>query len=372
MSRRYTLIALFLISSLLLAGCGKKRHNTMPDSSSSVAQYEKFRRSYDARGFYADDWDYDEEEAAGAGRKTRNSRDGGTPPKPNAGVTNIVLNRAHKSIGTPYHFGGTTPGGFDCSGFVQWAFKGAGIKLPRTAQEQSVSGYKIRDKSKLRAGDIVAFRRRGGYHTGIYIGNGKFIHAPRRNTRVRIESMDTDYFARNYIGGRRVAGGSRSLELAQATEKADREYQASRKSKSRRSDVDRDRKSKKKDDVSSSRSKKKKSEAREERSSKKRDVSSSRDKDRSKDSARKSRDKSQDRQDKAKSSSRKSDVKGQGGGKSSASKGGSGKDSGSAQKSKGSSSDKKVQKQSKQLERKIEVRRAKGSDKDKGKDKGKK
>ena len=366
MSRRYTLIALFLISSLLLAGCGKKRHNTMPDSSSSVAQYEKFRRSYDARGFYADDWDYEEEEAAGAGRKTKNSRDGGTPPRPNAGVTNIVLNRAHKSIGTPYHFGGTTPGGFDCSGFVQWAFKGAGIKLPRTAQEQSVSGYKIRDKSKLRAGDIVAFRRRGGYHTGIYIGNGKFIHAPRRNTRVRIESMDTDYFARNYIGGRRVAGGSRSLELAQATEKADREYQASRKSKSRRSDVDSDRKSKKKDDVSSSRSKKK-SEAREERSSKKRDVSSSRDKDRSKDSARKSRDKSQDRQDKAKSSSRKSDVKGQGGGKSSASKGGSGKDSGSAQKSKGSSSDKKVQKQSKQLERKIEVRRAKGSDKDKGK-----
>ena len=338
----------------------------MPDSDSSVAQYEKFRRSYDARGFYADDWDYEEEEAAGAGRKTKNSRDGGTPPRPNAGVTNIVLNRAHKSIGTPYHFGGTTPGGFDCSGFVQWAFKGAGIKLPRTAQEQSVSGYKIRDKSKLRAGDIVAFRRRGGYHTGIYIGNGKFIHAPRRNTRVRIESMDTDYFARNYIGGRRVAGGSRSVELAQATEKADREYQASRKSKSRRSDVDSDRKSKKKDDVSSSRSKKK-SEAREERSSKKRDVSSSRDKDRSKDSARKSRDKSQDRQDKAKSSSRKSDVKGQGGGKSSASKGGSGKDSGSAQKSKGSSSDKKAQKQTKQPERKIEVRRAKGSDKDKGK-----
>ena len=85
-----------------------------------------------------------------------------------------LVRRAHRAVGTPYVFGGESLAGFDCSGLVRWTYKSVGINLPRTAREQSLMGYRIMDVSKMRAGDIVAFRRSGGgYHTGIYIGDGK-------------------------------------------------------------------------------------------------------------------------------------------------------------------------------------------------------
>ena len=100
--------------------------------------------------------------------------------------THSLMRRAHKAVGTPYVYGGESLAGFDCSGFVRWTYKSVGINLPRTAREQSLLGYRIMDVSKMRAGDIVAFRRSGGgYHTGIYIGDGRFIHAPRTNSRER-------------------------------------------------------------------------------------------------------------------------------------------------------------------------------------------
>ncbi len=229
MGIRFSLIALGLVC-LMAAGCAKKQ--PQPEVNPTVVKFEKFRQTYDAStadgGEFVFEADEIERAFAPAG-----ARESG----PDAGVTSIVLARAHRSIGTPYVFGGTRPGGFDCSGLVQWAYKGAGIRLPRTAREQSQSGFGIRDKSQMRAGDIVAFRRRGGYHTGIYIGDGKFIHAPRRNKRVRIESMDTGYFAHNFIGARRVDTSGRSVELAQAAEQADKKYTATRKSKSSRQAV---------------------------------------------------------------------------------------------------------------------------------------
>ncbi len=239
MGIRISLMALALVC-LVASGCAKKQPQpemnpeAVSEANPTVVKFEKFRQTYDAATADGGEFVFESDEierafkpaAAKAGTSTK-------APKSDSGVTSIVLARAHKSIGTPYVFGGTQPGGFDCSGLVQWAYKGAGIRLPRTAREQSQSGFGIRDKSKMRAGDIVAFRRRGGYHTGIYIGDGKFIHAPRRNKRVRIESMDTGYFARNFIGARRVATSSRSTELAKATEKADRKYTASRKTRSK-------------------------------------------------------------------------------------------------------------------------------------------
>lgn len=210
MRNRFALLAL-LVVCLAMVGCGSKKKDTLLDPS--VAQYERLRQNYDA----ALTPDLDDELIF----------DNGTLPKGNAGTTSIVLQRAHKALGTPYVFGGTRPGGFDCSGLVQWAYKGAGIKLPRTAREQSRTGYSIRDRSKMRAGDIVAFRRsRGGYHTGIYLGDGKFIHAPRRNTRVRVESMETGYFARNFIGARRVDTSKPNTALAKATREQDKKYVA--------------------------------------------------------------------------------------------------------------------------------------------------
>lgn len=86
---------------------------------------------------------------------------------------------AQKYIGTPYVYGGTTPKGFDCSGFVQWLYKQQGIDIPRVTYDQVNAGTPV-DKGNLRAGDIVFFEpdAKGPGHEGLYIGDGKFIEAP--------------------------------------------------------------------------------------------------------------------------------------------------------------------------------------------------
>lgn len=116
-----------------------------------------------------------------------------------------IISRARTMLGTPYVRGGRNPGGFDCSGLVQWAYRNEGIALPRTAREQSQVGTRIMDVESMRAGDIVAFRHpRRGYHTGIYVGDGKFIHSPRRRDRVKISSLDDPYFRTTFLGARRI------------------------------------------------------------------------------------------------------------------------------------------------------------------------
>lgn len=210
MANRFKILAL-VVACLVMVGCASKK-SAEQSIDPTVAEYQKFRRNYDV----VKTPDLDDDLAF----------DNGTLPKGDTATTSVVLKRAHKAIGTPYVYGGTKPGGFDCSGLVQWAYKGAGIKLPRTAREQSQAGYRIKDKSQMRPGDIVAFKRsRGGYHTGIYLGDGKFIHAPRTNTRVRIESMETGYFARNFIGARRVDTSEPNVALAEATNKQDRQLE---------------------------------------------------------------------------------------------------------------------------------------------------
>ena len=128
-----------------------------------------------------------------------------------------LLRHARAAIGTPYVLGGSAPGGFDCSGLVHWAYKNVGVKLPRTAREQAVVGESIRNIEDMRAGDIVAFRHpKRGYHTGIYVGDGKFIHSPRKRTRVRINSLSDPYFSQTLLGARRVSIGSGENLVAQA------------------------------------------------------------------------------------------------------------------------------------------------------------
>lgn len=132
-------------------------------------------------------------------------------------VGHKIVRTAHKAIGTPYVLGGSEPGGFDCSGLVSWTYKSVGVKLPRTAREQSVVGKKIKNIKDMRAGDIVAFRHpKRGYHTGIYVGDGKFIHSPRKRTRVRINSLSDPYFSETLLGARRINVNSGENLLAQA------------------------------------------------------------------------------------------------------------------------------------------------------------
>lgn len=94
---------------------------------------------------------------------------------------------AKDQIGDPYRYGGTGPGSFDCSGLVQFAWKRAGVKLPRVASSQFA---RIRNKiswRKLKPGDLMFFSGLG--HVGMYVGKGKMIHSPRTGERVRIDKL---------------------------------------------------------------------------------------------------------------------------------------------------------------------------------------
>lgn len=115
----------------------------------------------------------------------------GTKPK-----TPSVVAIARNYIGVPYRWGGTTPSGFDCSGFTQYVFRKAGVNLPRTSAEQGRVGTRV-SRSELRPGDLVYFPG----HIGIYVGNGQFIHSPSPGKRVTIDSLSS---RRNFLYGRRV------------------------------------------------------------------------------------------------------------------------------------------------------------------------
>lgn len=117
-----------------------------------------------------------------------------------------IAKTAMSQIGRPYVSGGTSPArGFDCSGLVFWSYKKHGIKVPRISRDQASAGSKV-SRNNLRSGDIVVFRiPRTGYHTGIYVGQSKFVHSPRPRAKVRVESLNTAYWNRYYVGGRRLA-----------------------------------------------------------------------------------------------------------------------------------------------------------------------
>ena len=115
-----------------------------------------------------------------------------------------IVQTAMDYIGVPYVFGGTSPGGFDCSGYVRYVFANAGIYLPRMADEQYEVGRPISTR-ELRAGDLVFFStyEPGPSHVGIYLSDGNFIHASS-SLGVSIASIYGYYWSDCYIGARRV------------------------------------------------------------------------------------------------------------------------------------------------------------------------
>lgn len=110
-----------------------------------------------------------------------------------------VLDYAYRFLGTPYVWGGTTPSGFDCSGFTQYVYKHFGVNLPRVSRAQGTYGTKV-SYSNLQAGDLVFFGSGGISHVGIYIGGGNMIHSPRPGKSVEISTMRYH----NFITARRV------------------------------------------------------------------------------------------------------------------------------------------------------------------------
>jgi len=111
-------------------------------------------------------------------------------------------------VGVPYRFGGNTPaGGFDCSGLIVYVYNNAaGIKLPRTVQEMSRAGQTIRNDAPA-PGDLVFFNTTGERysHAGIYVGHGRFVHAPSKGGTVRLDQMTSPYWAARYTEVRRIA-----------------------------------------------------------------------------------------------------------------------------------------------------------------------
>ncbi len=130
------------------------------------------------------------------------------PGSTQAMLSNDVLFRAISLVGTPYRWGGNTPrGGFDCSGLVDYVFRTeAGIDLPRTSREMSRLPDPRVGAARLLPGDLVFFRTEGGgvSHVGIYVGKGRFVHAPETGGTVRLDHLDNPYWRRHFLYGKRV------------------------------------------------------------------------------------------------------------------------------------------------------------------------
>jgi cell wall-associated NlpC family hydrolase len=122
-------------------------------------------------------------------------------------AANAVLMRAIGLVGTPYRYGGNTPeSGFDCSGLVTYVFKDMlDLRLPRTSRElAAIQGPRIAT-DRLIPADLVFFGRKGEVsHVGIYVGEGRFVHAPSSGGTVRLDRLDGPYWRDHYTGAKRV------------------------------------------------------------------------------------------------------------------------------------------------------------------------
>ena len=118
-------------------------------------------------------------------------------------VHTAVVRIALKYLGVPYRWGGLTPAGFDCSGFVKYLHARVGISIPHNVAAQYRYGTPV-SRNQLKPGDLVFFDRLR--HNGIYIGHGQFIHASRTGDGVKISNLDESWYKNRWVGGRRLAG----------------------------------------------------------------------------------------------------------------------------------------------------------------------
>lgn len=125
-------------------------------------------------------------------------------------IARTLTRDALRFLGTPYVFGGTSTSGFDCSGYVQHVFAMLGVSIPRTADAQYYAGRRI--KGGMKVGDLVFFQTYlpGPSHVGIYLGNGKFVHASGHG--VMVSSLSDEYWASRYLGAKRMLATAKTVK----------------------------------------------------------------------------------------------------------------------------------------------------------------
>jgi len=187
--------SLLLLSSLTLAGCATTSNQNQFANSSTLIRAE--RDIYLAQT---------QSDPLGAYLARHQSYAHGS-----AKTTSALASTALSVLGIKYRYGGETPDtGFDCSGLVSYAAeKSLGLKLPRQSAQMARLGTSVK-LNELKKGDLVFVNTRGHRfsHVGIYLGDRKFVHAPRSGSVVRIESMDIAYWQKRYNGARRLAVNS--------------------------------------------------------------------------------------------------------------------------------------------------------------------
>ena len=119
------------------------------------------------------------------------------PPSTHGGAAGVAMSQ----LGTPYAWGGASPGGFDCSGLVMWAYAQVGVSLPHSSYAQYGAGVPV-SRDQLQPGDLVFFDGLG--HVGIYIGGDQFVHAPHSGDVVKISSLSEGWYTATYVGARRI------------------------------------------------------------------------------------------------------------------------------------------------------------------------
>jgi len=115
-----------------------------------------------------------------------------------------VAANAQRMIGTPYKYGGSSPGGFDCSGLVQYSYSQVGVSVPRTSREQFKATNPVELKD-ARPGDLLFFRyNRSISHVGIYLGDLRFVHAPSSGKQVSVASLETPHYREHFVRAGRL------------------------------------------------------------------------------------------------------------------------------------------------------------------------
>jgi cell wall-associated NlpC family hydrolase len=142
-----------------------------------------------------------------SGRTEPGQKYTGTRSKPDSGreMGGIAARTAERFVGIPYQWGGdNVVEGMDCSGFVRAVYNLCGVNIPRTSREQFRTGENV-GRESLKDGDLVFFGSSSDSinHVGIYVGNNRFVHAPRRGDEIKVSSLEDAYFTKKFFGARR-------------------------------------------------------------------------------------------------------------------------------------------------------------------------